>query len=71
MAAGTLRQDLHYRLNVFPNRVSSVRDRADDVPRLIQHLIEWYASQNWQTHPKDPSERVAIVSRVRLAGQHP
>lgn len=37
--AGTFREDLFYRLNVFPIDVSSLQERADDVPLLINELI--------------------------------
>jgi PAS domain S-box-containing protein len=43
VAAGTFRQDLFYRLNVFPIDVPSLRDRADDIPLLTEYLIDRYA----------------------------
>src|SRR5690242_557659 len=42
---GTFRQDLFYRLNVFPIRIPPLRERADDIPVLAQYLIERYAKQ--------------------------
>ena len=42
--AGTFRLDLFYRLNVFPIRVPSLRDRKDDIPLLAKYFIERYGT---------------------------
>ncbi|MEX2332781.1 MAG: sigma-54 dependent transcriptional regulator, partial [Pseudohongiella sp.] len=39
IAAGTFRQDLYYRINVFPIEMPSLRDRASDIPFLLNELI--------------------------------
>jgi len=45
VAAGTFRQDMFYRLNVFPIHVPSLRDRAEDIPTLTEYLISRYAKK--------------------------
>lgn len=58
VADGTFRQDLFYRLNVFPIQVPALRDRVDDIPLLVEYLVDRYA--------KKAGKRILRVSKNTL-----
>ena len=46
MNEGKFREDLYYRLNVFPIHIPPLRDRKSDIILLADHFIEKYGTQN-------------------------
>jgi len=68
VSAGTFRQDLFYRLNVFPIEVPALRDRVDDIPLLVEYLIERYAKKAGKKIRHIKRKTLELFQRYRWPG---
>jgi formate hydrogenlyase transcriptional activator len=59
VAEGSFRKDLFYRLNVFPIQVPALRDRVDDIPLLLEYLVDRYA--------KKAGKRIRSISKNTIS----
>ena len=71
VANGSFRQDLFYRLNVFPIEVPPLRERADDILMLVEYFVQRYATRAGKRFKLDRQEDAGVVAALRLARQHP
>ena len=60
VAAGTFREDLYYRLNVLPVTLPPLRERAEDIPALMDHFFRRFFAQRGEAPP-------AVAESVMLA----
>ncbi|HET8747077.1 MAG TPA: sigma-54 dependent transcriptional regulator [Ramlibacter sp.] len=52
VAEGTFREDLYYRVNVFPIHVPPLRERRDDIPALAFHFLKAFCQELGRPVPK-------------------
>ena len=52
VVAGRFREDLYYRLNVFPIQVAPLRDRKEDIPLLAQHFLNLWVKDMGCNKPR-------------------
>jgi len=65
---GTFREDLYYRLKVFPIRVPALRERAVDIPKLVWHFTTFHARRMNKRIEEIPSEMMAALVRYGWPG---
>jgi formate hydrogenlyase transcriptional activator len=62
------RQDLFYRLNVFPVTVPPLRERREDIPMLVRHFAQEFARRMKRTIETIPTETMEALARYDWPG---
>jgi formate hydrogenlyase transcriptional activator len=65
---GTFREDLYYRLKVFPIRVPSLRQRTEDIPRMVRHFTALFAQRMNKRIDAIPPETMDALVRYQWPG---
>lgn len=65
---GAFREDLYYRLNVLPIYLPPLRDRADDVPALLEFFLEKYSAANRRPGLRVQPEAVGFLKNYSWPG---
>ena len=65
---GTFREDLYYRLKVFPINVPALRQRAEDIPELVRHFTQVYARRMNRRIDEIPSDTMDALLKYRWPG---
>jgi DNA-binding NtrC family response regulator len=65
---GLFREDLYYRLNVFPIVVPALRDRSEDIPELARHFIARFAAEENKTMAGISAEAADLLERFNWPG---
>jgi formate hydrogenlyase transcriptional activator len=65
---GTFREDLYYRLKVFPIHVPALRQRTEDIPKLAQHFTALYAQRMNKCIDTIPPETMDALLRYQWPG---
>ncbi len=65
---GKFREDLYYRLNVFPIHLPPLRDRIEDLPRLVEHFIAKFTRLAGKTVRGISAEAIAMMQTYSWPG---
>jgi formate hydrogenlyase transcriptional activator len=68
VAERQFRMDLYYRLNVFPITLPPLRERASDIPLLVDHFLRTFAGRHGKSIKHVPDDVLAAVMRYDWPG---
>jgi formate hydrogenlyase transcriptional activator len=64
----TFRSDLYYRLHVFPIAVPPLRDRTEDIPLLVRHFVQKFASRMKKSIESIPADAMKALQAYPWPG---
>jgi formate hydrogenlyase transcriptional activator len=65
---GKFREDLFYRLSVFPIQVPTLRERKEDIPLLVRHLVQQFSKRMGKTIDSVTPETMEALTRYSWPG---
>src|SRR5262249_35872093 len=65
---GTFRDDLYYRLKVFPIPIPALRQRTEDIPKLVWHFTSFYGQRMNKKIEEIPTDTMDALVRYRWPG---
>lgn len=68
ISEGTFREDLYYRLNVVPIYVPPLRERAEDIPLLLDHFVTFYCEKYDQPKKEISADTLRHLERYEWPG---
>jgi Nif-specific regulatory protein len=68
MAQGKFREDLFYRINVFPLTIPPLRERKEDIPILAAHFLKEFARKFKRAAPRLTSKALELISAYEWPG---
>jgi len=68
VAAGTFRNDLYYRLNVFPITLPPLRERPEDIPPLVRYFVQKFARRMNKRVETVPADAMAALAQYAWPG---
>ncbi len=68
VSSGKFREDLYYRLNVFPIKLPSLRERKEDIPELVMHFLKKYCERINRQIPKIHTDAIEALINYHWPG---
>jgi DNA-binding NtrC family response regulator len=65
---GRFREDLYYRLNVFPIEIPSLKERREDLPALVEHFVGRFNAEEGKSVPGVSPETLSMLTSYEWPG---